>query len=71
METIADSPLKIGRRKDFIPKVIAFVNIYLTPEKEAFNIQPYPGIENADKIMNEFPALDEMFMASVKQSEYV
>jgi len=38
METIADSPLKIGRRKDFIPKVIAFVNIYLTPEKEAFNI---------------------------------
>lgn len=66
METIADSPFKLGRRKDFIPKVIAFFNIYLTSEKGAFNIEPFEGMESADKMMHEFPALDEMFMASVK-----
>lgn len=44
INSIGESPLRLGKSKDFIPQVIAFYHGKYSISREFFNIEPYEGM---------------------------
>lgn len=68
IEKIADSPFKLGKKVGFVPQVIAFYHAEISPKREFFNIEPSEDLQEVDKLIHEFPALEDMFLAAGKET---